>query len=255
MSTGDPRFEENWRRRFERFAIARDDDAGIAGWSEGGLAARYRQFAHLWLSGYPKPAPGSRWLDAGCGAGTYTRFLVAQRLNVTAIDYSEPTARKARERSTDEVTWAVADATSLPFATGCLDGVLCFGVMQALSSPERALTELRRVLRPGGTLWVDALNADCLPTSLAEARRLRDGRPQHLRYDHVSAFKAALGASGFGAVRLHWVPVMPERLRFLQSVAESALSRVLLRLPPLGTWASHSFLAVATAGANAPPAR
>lgn len=254
MSADESRFEENWRRRFERFATARDDDAGIAGWSEGGLAARYRQFAQLWLSTKPRPAPASRWLDAGCGAGTYTRLLVAQRLNVTAIDYSEPTTRKARERSTDEVSWAVADATRLPFATGCLDGVLCFGVMQALSSPERALSEFRRVLRPGGALWVDALNADCLPTALSEARRRRDGRPQHLRYDHVPDFRAALHASGFGAVRLHWVPVMPERLRFLQSVAESALSRVLLRLPPLGMWASHSFLAVATADAQVPTA-
>ena len=78
------------------------------------------------------------------------------------------------------------------------------------------------MLRPGGTLWVDALNADCLPTALSEARRRRHGRPQHLRYDRVSDFEAALHASGFGAVQLHWVPVMPERLRFLQPVAESA---------------------------------
>jgi SAM-dependent methyltransferase len=250
MKAGDTQFEKDWRRRFERYATVRDDDAGIAGWSEGGLAARYRHFARLWLSEYPSPAPASRWLDAGCGAGTYTRFLVARKMAVTAVDYSEPTTHKARERCDANVDWAVADATRLPIATGCLDGVLCFGVMQALSSPERALTELRRVLRPGGTLWVDALNADCLPTVVSEVRRRRQGRPQHLRYDHVPDFRAALRASGFDAVRTHWVPVMPERLRFLQPLMEGALGRTILRLPPLGKWASHSFLAVATASAQ-----
>jgi hypothetical protein len=58
----------------------------------------------------------------------------------------------------------------------------------------------------------------------------------------------ALRASGFGEVRLHWLPVMPERLRFLQPLAEGAAARRLLQVPSLGTWGSHSFLAVARAG-------
>lgn len=246
---GDPeaRFEEGWRRRFEHFAAVRDDDAGIAGWSEGGLAARFRQFVGLWQSAGGALRERVDWLDAGCGAGTYTRFLASQSLNVTAIDYSEITTRKARDRSSGPIAWAVADATQLPFASGSMDGALCFGVMQALSMPDRALHELRRVLRPGGVLWVDALNARCLPTLIKEGRRRRSGGPPHLRYDDPSLFSRALKVSGFTDIRSHWVPVLPERVRRLQPMMESGLARALMRVPPLGRLASHSFLAVATA--------
>ena len=190
-----------------------------------GSPTRFRQFQRLWRVEHGADRATGHWLDAGCGAGTYTRFLVAEGLRVTAVDYSELTTHKARQRSPGDVDWAVADATCLPFASASVDGALCFGVMQALSSPHRALAELRRVLRPGATLWVDALNGRCLPNAAAAAWRRGRGRPQHLRYDAVPEFVDALRSSGFGDVHLHWLPVMPERLRFLQPLAESAAAR------------------------------
>src|SRR6266481_1370695 len=65
--------EAEWQGRFREFAESRDDDAGIAGWTSTGLEARLRRFLALWKPG----AQGERWLDAGCGAGTYTRVLLA----------------------------------------------------------------------------------------------------------------------------------------------------------------------------------
>lgn len=239
-----PAFEERWRRRFERYAVASDDDAEIAGWSAGGLAARYRRFVDLWHRAESATAGSGHWLDAGCGAGTYTRFLAAQQMKVTAVDYSVPTAKKARERSPGDMTWAAADVTRLPFRDGCFDGALCLGVMQALESPQRALHELHRVLRPGGTLWVDALNARCVPSAVAEQVRRVRHRPPHLRYDAPRSFRLALRSSGFRTVELFWVPIMPSRLRALQPVAESSIMQSVLRsMPALGQMASHSLLA------------
>ncbi len=248
----NPGFEERWRQRFERYGAVNDDDAGIAGWSPAGLAARFRRFAQLWRA-TDAAAAGHAWLDAGCGAGTYTRFLAAQLLDVTAVDYSAPTTRKARDRSPPDVRWAVADVTRLPFHDASFDGALCFGVMQALESPQAALRELRRVLRPGGVLWVDALNGACVPSALSEFRRRRRGQPRHLRYDSPRAFGAALRAAGYDRFEIFWVPIMPAPLRPLQSVVESAPLRGVLRLvPPLGLMTSHSFLARARAsGATA----
>lgn len=254
MSANDSQFEQYWRRLFEYRARIRDDDAGIAGWSASGLAARYRQFVRLWREEHPGAVATGRWLDVGCGAGTYAKFLASQNLHVTAVDYSELTTHKARERCPAEIAWAVADATCLPFSSGSMDGVLCFGVMQALSSPQRALGELRRVLRPGGELWVDGLNGRCLPNAVAAAWRRRQGKPQHLRYDITSSFAEVLKSSGFDELRVHWLPVMPEGLRMVQGFVESAAVRRLLKVAPVGTWASHSFLAVATADAQAPTA-
>jgi SAM-dependent methyltransferase len=249
----DRGFEQAWRRRFERFARASDNDAGIAGWSDRGLAARVRRFVQLWERQRQRDvaaAPSGRWLDAGSGAGTYTRLLDGWQLDTVAVDYSEPTVQKARPRCAPRLQWAVADVTQLPFADASFDGVLCFGVMQALATPGRAVRELRRVLRPGGTLWVDALNAECLPTRLAERRRIARGEPAHLRYDVPSQFVAAVRASGFGEVQAHWVPIAPAALRWAQPVLESAAFDALARLvAPLGAAASHSFLVRAEAAA------
>src|SRR6185312_7623388 len=64
-------FEHSWRKRFGEFAELSDDDAGIAGWSESGLDARFRRFRRLWgertISGC--------WIDAGCGAATYSCYI------------------------------------------------------------------------------------------------------------------------------------------------------------------------------------
>ncbi|MCC7547510.1 MAG: methyltransferase domain-containing protein [Burkholderiales bacterium] len=232
-------FEARWRERFQRFGAAHDDDAGIAGWSTSGLGARYRNFCLVWPGG----RKGSVWIDAGCGAGTYARRLEQDQLTVVGLDYSLPTLRKARERSPSIHAWSVGDVTRLPLRSVSADGLLCFGVMQALGSAEAATREMARVLKPGGEVWVDALNAACIPDGLRLAwRRLRK-LPPHLRYDDPADLAATLRRSGFDDVRVHWVPIMPGKLRGLQSAVECAPVRSLLRaLPFLGRWLSHAFV-------------
>lgn len=240
--TAERSFERSWRRRFERFAEAHDDDARIAGWSDSGLAARTKCFLRSWRRA-PEASAGGRWLDAGAGAGTYTRLLCSGGREVTAIDYSMPTVRKAQERAPRDVGWLVADVTRLPFADGTFDGVLCFGVMQALSAPNEALRELRRVLAPSGVLWIDALNSRCLATAFAESRRRKRGLPPHLRYDEPKAFAAALRDGGFRSIDVHWAPIVPARLRFLQPVVDAAVTTIMLNaIPGLGAGLSHSIL-------------
>src|SRR6266446_2035492 len=112
------RFEEEWRERFEEFATLREDDAGIAGWSLSGLETRFRFFRRLWHGA----APGSSYLDVGCGAGTYTRWLAEQGLQVIGLDYSQPTLKKARQRISPEIPLCAGDATRLPFADASFDG-------------------------------------------------------------------------------------------------------------------------------------
>jgi ubiquinone/menaquinone biosynthesis C-methylase UbiE len=235
-------FQERWRERFEYYGSARDDDAGIAGWTSSGLDARLRRFRELWRRG----RPGTVWLDVGCGAGTYARALAAEGVWVAGLDYSGPTIEKARWRSGPRIQFAVADVTRLPLGKGVLDGVLCFGVLQALSSPAPAIRELARALRPGGELWIDALNASCLPTRAAQLRRRMHGYPMHLRYDQPRQLIRTLTDAGFEDPRLHWVPILPGWLQPLQRVVEAGWARALLAaVPVLGSLVSHAFLVVA----------
>ncbi|WP_421621975.1 class I SAM-dependent methyltransferase [Alkalilimnicola ehrlichii] len=236
----DSSFEQRWRRRFAQRGAQLDDDAGIAGWTPTGLAGRVRQFRTLWSMS--ARAPG-RWLDIGCGAGTYTRLLHAEGHQVAGLDYSAPSLHKARARSAAGIPWLAANIRQLPLADGVADGVLCFGVMQALARPDEALAEMHRVLKPGGEVWVDALNARCLPTAWREYRRQRAGAPPHLRYDHPDEFLEAARVAGLEPLHLHWLPLLPARLAPLQGVAEwPGTRRVMEKIPTVGARLSHSFI-------------
>lgn len=217
-----------------------DDDAGIAGWTRTGLATRVRQFTRLWRE---SPGAPGMWLDIGCGAGTYTRLLHEQGYRMIGIDYSAPSLRKACQRSPEGILWVAADVHHLPLPDGHAQGVLCFGVMQALDGSAEALREIARVVRPGGEVWVDALNGRCLPTRLAEWRRKRSGRAPHLRYDTVERFRSTACKAGLEVLAIEWLPILPARLQRLQWLLETGLARALLRrFPFFGTLLSHSFI-------------
>jgi SAM-dependent methyltransferase len=240
-----PYFEEEWRARFHEFAELRDDDAGIAGWSETGLEARVRRFRGLWRPG----ARGGRWLDAGCGAGTYSRILGGHDLDVVGVDYSLLALKKAAMRGPEPRGLIVADVRRLPFRPDTFDGVLCFGVTQALSESVPAVRELARQVRPGGELWVDGLNCWCVAHAYARICRVFRGRPIHLRYESPGQLKRVLRDLGFDRVRIHWMPILPSRLSALQRLIESRPVGLLLRaLPPLGMLASHAFILKAEKG-------
>lgn len=233
-----PSFEEAWRKRFINFS-KNEDDAGIAGWSPAGLEARYRNFTSVW----PGDAEGAMWLDVGCGAGTYTRFLADHEMRIIGMDYSYPTVLKARERATDMIQWAVADVTHLPVCDALADGVMCFGVVQALERTEPAIQELVRVVRPGGQVWVDALNSWCLPHIWKNMMRWIKGRPYHLRYESPREICRMMEALGCDRVQVYWVPILPRFLQRYQGIVETAAIKWLMRhIPFVGAIFSHAFV-------------
>jgi SAM-dependent methyltransferase len=233
-------FEQRWRRRFVERGMQLDDDAGIAGWSQTGLATRVRQFQALWVA---HPGGPGDWVDVGCGAGTYTRFLHQQGFSVLGLDYSAPSLNKARERSPADITWAAADIRRIPLPDCYAQGVLCFGVMQALDDSREALQELARIVKPGGEVWVDALNLCCLPTRLAEWRRVRQGKSPHLRYETVDGFREAARQVGLNVTAVEWLPILPGRLARFQGLLEARpVMAVFRRIPWFGALFSHSFV-------------
>jgi SAM-dependent methyltransferase len=236
-------FNAHWRARFVRYALLHDDDAGVAGWSATGLRARFRFFAGRWSP----PRAGGRWLDVGCGAGTYTRHLSAAGQEAVGVDYSVPSLRKARARDPGHATWVAGDARALPFAGGTADGVLCFGVTQALGESGPVVRELVRLLNRDGELWIDGLNAWCLPHLWERLRRRLRGRAPHLHYESPRRLRRLVRDAGMAEVRLLWLPILPGRLQRWQGWLEHpAVVRLLHGVPGLGALVSHSVVVVAT---------
>ena len=105
---------------------------------------------------YAQPRPGMQVLDLACGTGE-PGISVAQRVgpegHVTAVDLSaellELASRRAKGKGLENFSTQQADAHQLPFADRTFDLATCrFGVM-FFADPERALMELRRVLKAG----------------------------------------------------------------------------------------------------------
>jgi ubiquinone/menaquinone biosynthesis C-methylase UbiE len=105
---------------------------------------------------YSRPVPGMRVVDLACGTGEPGISLAARvgpQGSVTAVDQSSDllaiAAERARNKKLSNLTTQQADAHQLPLADQSFDLATCrFGVM-FFRDVERALTELRRVLKPG----------------------------------------------------------------------------------------------------------
>lgn len=106
------------------------------------------------LAGRLDVRAGMRVLEIACGTGIVTRHLRGEldsASTLTATDLNQAMLDCARERlGSDGIEWRQADATSLPFADGSFDAVVCqFGWMFFPDKPQAA-REARRVLARGG---------------------------------------------------------------------------------------------------------
>jgi SAM-dependent methyltransferase len=105
------------------------------------------------------PAPGSRFLDAGCGTGYNAVRLARHGFDVVAGDFSEEVLSRARENVADSglqerVELRRENLLELTLADQSADHVICWGVLMHIPEVETAIDELVRVLKPGGTLTI-----------------------------------------------------------------------------------------------------
>ncbi len=120
--------------------------------------AYYERPAMLGLAG---EVSGHRVLDAGCGAGPLSEALRDKGAVVTGFDVSAAMVELARQRLGDDADVHVADlAEPLPFADAEFDDVVASLVLHYLEDWAGPLSELRRVLKPGGRLMI-SVNHPC----------------------------------------------------------------------------------------------
>lgn len=99
--------------------------------------------------------PDQPWLDLGCGSGVLTRVLLDRGATVVAVDGSPTMLIEAQAYvgagHPVETIWLQSDVQSLAgLADGSFDGVLCSSVIEYVERPQALLSEVARVLRPGG---------------------------------------------------------------------------------------------------------
>jgi SAM-dependent methyltransferase len=237
--TGEPvnTFDAEWRARFERFGQAYTEEHEVSGWSAEGLARRFKLFEGL-VSELPIPK-GADILELGCGAGTYVRYLAGLGHSVIGVDYARPSLGRAIEADRGrKARYVAADGYDLPFRPASFDLVLCIGVLQALSRPERILDEISRVMRSGGLVVVEALNALELPAMAKRLRELVSGRPPRLHAHPPSRVRRWLEERSTRPVRMVGVYLPPRRFPWLGRLLDQPVASALLEHVPA---TAHAF--------------
>ncbi|MDP9285993.1 MAG: class I SAM-dependent methyltransferase [Actinomycetota bacterium] len=104
-------------------------------------------------------------LEVGCGEGVIWR-VNAERIpegwRLTLTDMSEGMVEAARDVLGDRALYGVASVEELPFADESFDGAIANHMLFHLEDRTRALSEIRRVLRPGGLFVATAIGRDHL---------------------------------------------------------------------------------------------
>jgi SAM-dependent methyltransferase len=136
-------------------------------------------------------ALGGRVLDAGCGGGGMPLSLAEHARAVVGIDpidrFGQAGVRLARERGMTNLMFARADGLALPFRDGAFDLVLSHAVIEHVPDAERYLRECRRVLAPGGRVYLST--APYLSFAGAHLPRLKIQIPLHLIAGRAVAFR------------------------------------------------------------------
>jgi SAM-dependent methyltransferase len=98
---------------------------------------------------------GARWLDVCCGSGVVTEAIAefCSPGSIVGIDASPAQIAFARmHRTRSGITFELSDATAVPFPDANFDAAVCGLGLNYISEPARALQEMQRVTRSGGTI-------------------------------------------------------------------------------------------------------
>lgn len=147
----------------QQYATSANLDARIALHQKYSTAA---QHFHDWLFDHVALPEHARVLEIGCGSGALWQHVykrVPSDWKLTLTDYSFGMAAKARtnlespvsslQSQVSSLSFAQSDAQSLPFPAATFDGIFANHMLYHVPDLDRALGEIRRVLKTGGTFY------------------------------------------------------------------------------------------------------
>ncbi len=102
-----------------------------------------------------------RVLDIGCGGGFTSEFIAQKGATVSGIDLSDVSIETAKTHAIESgltIDYRSGNAENLPYEDNSFDVVCCVDVLEHLGDVARAIAEVKRVLKPGGTFLFDTIN-------------------------------------------------------------------------------------------------
>lgn len=154
-------------------------------------SSRRPHFTHVgdWLTEGEK---NETVLELGCGPGRYAAMLSSLGYSVTGVDPSSFPAWEMIRRHTNARLMDEVFAEDLPFEDESFDNVACLGALLYFADSEKALAEIRRVLKPGGKLYVRTVNRTNLYWSV-HGEPIDPASTNHYTEADLAAFLASQG--------------------------------------------------------------
>jgi SAM-dependent methyltransferase len=184
--------------------------------TEGRLERKYRDVKRELFGGLPRKV-----LEIGPGNGANFRYL-SPGTHVIAVEpnvHMHAALRAAASRHAVTVDVRAAFAEDLPLPDASVEAVVSSLVLCSVANPERALAEIRRVLRPGGRLWSVEHVAGREGTAVARVQRLVQ-RPWRWFFEGCDTHRDTerlLRAAGFASLEVRrftlptaFVPIRPQ---------------------------------------------
>jgi SAM-dependent methyltransferase len=161
--------------------------------------------------------PGERLLDVGMGPGFLAYDLapiVGESGLVAGADSSQVMVELARKRCEGRgpCDFRLGDATALPYEDARFDAVVSMQVYEYVADMQQALAEVRRVLRPGGRVFILDTDWDSVVWNTADPARMRrvlDAWDEHLHDPHLPAkLPGLLARAGFALTHVEVIPIV-----------------------------------------------
>jgi SAM-dependent methyltransferase len=156
---------------------------------------RYRDKLDL-LEGY-LPGKG-RLLDFGCAAGYFLELAASRGWDSHGSDVGAWAATAAARRGVKNLR--VGHLRELEFPAGYFDVVYAAQIFEHLPRPLDDLREIRRILRPGGLLYIDVPNYQTIPILTGRDDFMLNAPPQHLNYFTPTTLATLFSSGGFSSI-------------------------------------------------------
>jgi ubiquinone/menaquinone biosynthesis C-methylase UbiE len=157
--------------------------------------------------------PGDRVLDLGCGSGAFTALAAAAgAASVIGADVAEAALARARTAHPELDFRLVGIGGPLPLDDVSADLVWCSEVIEHIADTAAWLSEVRRVLAPGGRLLLTTPAHGRLRLLLHGVERYSDPQGEHLHLYTARSLRTLLGGFGFADTRI-WAASGPPLFR------------------------------------------
>jgi SAM-dependent methyltransferase len=130
-------------------------------WAETTIAPDNFEFVALRWAIEPPRQGSRRILDVGAGQGKLTAAFTQIGFEVVGLEPSSTLRERARQLHPD-LEFVAGSATALPFTDASFDYVICVETLEHIPDTQLAITEMQRVLRPGGRLLIIDKNLNSL---------------------------------------------------------------------------------------------